>query len=504
MTTLPEVLYCADQVREFDRLAIEQHNIPGYQLMQHAGMAAYRCLEKHWPLAEKVLIACGPGNNGGDGYVLARLCHESGLSVMTIALSDTQLLQGDALTAYNDAVASGVVVMQYYDDVDCSHYDLIVDALFGTGLQRALGGDAKAFVEKINKALAPAFAIDIPSGLLADTGLPAGVDGLAVEAEVSLSFIGLKQGMFTGLAANYCGAIEFDNLDVPAAVYSGHFATANRYLGADIAELLPPRKQATHKGQCGHTLLVGGKIGHGGAIRMAAEAALRVGSGLVTVAAHTSNAALISAARPEIMSFGIDKAEILKPLMAEANALVVGPGMGVGGMATDLWHRLINCEKPTVMDADGLNILATNVKVYDNWILTPHPGEAARLLGVETSEIQADRFVAVKALQQRYGGVVVLKGSGTLICDQEGNISVVNAGNPGMASGGMGDVLAGVIGGLLAQGLSTIDAARTGVWLHATAADSAVKMGERGLLATDLLPHLRGLVNPGVSPTANS
>ncbi len=498
MTSLPEVLYCAEQVREFDRLAIEQQNLPGYQLMQQAGMAAYRCLEKHWPQAEKVVIACGPGNNGGDGYVLARLCHESSLSVQVLALGEPQSLVGDALTAYNDALAAGVLIESYCAGMDLSAYDVIVDALFGIGLQRALDGDALALAQSINQARLPVFAIDIPSGLLANTGLPAdGADGVAIKADVSLSFIALKQGMFTGLAADYCGEIEFDKLDVPAAVYAKSTPTASRYLGGDVAELLAPRQRTMHKGQCGHTLLVGGKIGHGGAIRMAAEAALRVGSGLVSVATHTSNAVAISGARPEIMSYGIDKAQILKPLMEDANALVVGPGMGVGGMATDLWHRLVNCEKPTVMDADGLNILATNAKHYSNWVLTPHPGEAGRLLGVETTEIQEDRFAAVRSIQQRYGGVVVLKGSGTLVCGDDGKIFVINAGNPGMATGGMGDVLSGVIGGLLAQGLSTIDAARLGVWLHATAADNAVKVGERGLLATDLFPHLRRLVNPG-------
>jgi len=501
MTSLPEALYSAEQVREFDRLAIEQHQIPGCQLMQQAGMSAYRCLQEHWPQAEKVLIACGSGNNGGDGYVLARLCRESGLSVLVLTLGDTQSLKGDALTAYNDAVVAGVAIEPYQDDVDLSVYEVIVDALFGIGLQRSLAGDAKAFVEGINAANyksggesgASVFAIDIPSGLLADTGMPTGV---AIEADVTLSFIALKQGMFTGLAADYCGEIEFDELDVPAAVYSDNTPIAHRYLGDDVAELLAPRKRTTHKGQCGHTLLVGGKIGYAGAIHMAAEAALRVGSGLVTVATHTSNAVAISAARPEIMAFGIDKAQVLKPLMEQAGVFVVGPGMGIGGMATDLWHRLLNCSKPIVMDADGLNILATNITHYANWVLTPHPGEAARLLGVETVAIQADRYAAIKALQQRYGGVVVLKGSGTLICDSEGEISVVNAGNPGMASGGMGDVLAGIIGGLLAQGLSLRDAARAGVWLHASAADKAAKVGERGLLATDLLPHLRRLVNP--------
>ncbi len=494
MTSLPEVLYSAEQVREFDRLAIEQHAITGYQLMQQAGAAAYRCLQKHWPKAEKIVIACGPGNNAGDGYVMARLCRQSGLSVQVIALSDTQSLKGDALTAYEDAVSTNVSIELFQEASDFSGVDVIVDALFGTGLQRKLEHHAKTVVEKINAAPAPVLAIDIPSGLMADTGVP---NTIAVVADVTLTFVGLKQGQFTGLAADYCGKIELDSLAVPGAVYSAHTPTAQRYLGDDIPQLLAPRKRSTHKGQCGHVLAVGGKIGHAGAIRMAAEAALRVGAGLVTVATHIKNAVSTSTERPEIMAFGIDKAQVLKPLMEQANVLVVGPGMGVGGLATDLWHRLLHCEKPMIMDADGLNILATNRKHFSNWILTPHPGEAGRLLAVSTAEVQADRYQAVTEIQKLYGGVVVLKGNGTLVCGDDGNISVINAGNPGMASGGMGDVLAGVMGGLLAQGLSLADAARIGVWIHAVAADRAVAIeGERGLLASDLLPHLRHLVNP--------
>ena len=492
MTHLPECLYRAEDVRDFDRIAIEQHEIPGYELMQKAGVAAYRCVQQHWPRAEKILIACGPGNNGGDGYVLARLCQESGLFVQVVALSDPHSLTGDALTAYQDAVAADVAIELFADGRDFSAFDVIVDAVFGTGLQRALDDVAMNMVARINAATSSVLAIDIPSGLLADTGVPVGA---AVCADVTLTFIALKQGMFTGLAADYCGAIEFDNLDVPAALYAAHKAVARRYVGHDVAGLLAPRPRTTHKGQCGHVLAVGGKVGHAGAVRMAAEAALRVGAGLVTVATHIQNAVSMSAQRPEIMAYGIDKAQVLRPLMEQANVFVIGPGMGVGGIATDLWHRLLNCEKPMIVDADGLNILATNRKHFTNWILTPHPGEAGRLLEVETAEVQADRYAAVIEIQKRYGGVVVLKGSGTLICDEQGDVSVVNAGNPGMASGGMGDVLAGVIGGLLAQGLSLRDAARVGVWIHAVAADRAAAEGERGLLATDLLPHLRYLVN---------
>ena len=493
MKILPKHLYSADQVREFDRIAIEEHDIPGYQLMQQAGAVAYQSLEKHWPQAERILVVCGPGNNGGDGYVIARLCHESGLAVEVVSLTDTAVLKGDAKTAFDDAVAAGVSVNAFAEDTDCDQYDVIIDALFGTGLRSELEGDAKLCVEKINAASIGVLAVDIPSGLLADTGMPL---GSAVEADVTVTFIGLKQGLFTGMAVDYCGELEFSDLDVPAAVYQSA-ETARRYVGDDVPILLAPRKRSTHKGQCGHVLAVGGREGYVGAIRMAGEAAARVGAGLVSVAGLYKYAALIAFERPDIMAFTLDKASVLVPLTQKADIFLIGPGMGTDGVSVDLWHRLMSWDTPMVIDADGLNLLAENFVNKDNWILTPHPGEAARLLEISTAEVQANRFDAVKALQKRYGGVVVLKGAGTLVCDQQGDVSVINVGNPGMASGGMGDVLAGVITGLAVQGLPLIDAARAGVWLHGTAADQAVAtMGERGLLATDLLPHLRRLVNP--------
>jgi NAD(P)H-hydrate epimerase len=264
--------------------------------------------------------------------------------------------------------------------------------------------------------------------------------------------------------------------------------------------LLPPRERNAHKGLFGHVLVIGGDTGMGGAVALAAEAAARTGAGLTGVATQPAHVAAILARRPEIMVTGVTSGQALEPLLARPSLLVVGPGLGHSAWSEQMLQQATLCGLPLVLDADGLNLLAAGRVVReprrDNWILTPHPAEAARLLGVTTADIQQDRSAAARALQQRYGGVIVLKGAGTLVCGPDGITGSCTGGNPGMASGGMGDVLAGIIGGLLAQGLTATDAASLGVCLHAEAADIAARQGERGLLASDLLAPLRSLVNP--------
>ena len=260
---------------------------------------------------------------------------------------------------------------------------------------------------------------------------------------------------------------------------------------------MSPRQRNAHKGEFGHVLIVGGDSGFIGAARMAAEAAARVGAGLVSVATRAAHAPIMSVMRPEIMAHGVETLNELMPLLKRANAVAIGPGLGQSDWARLLLGRVLECELPLVIDADALNLLATDRRFSAQWVLTPHPGEAARLLDADSRDIQADRYQSATRLQEQFKGPVVLKGNGTVVADTEGQLSVCQAGNPGMASGGMGDVLTGVIAGLIAQGLTLDIAAKLGVCLHATAADRAVEVaGERGLLATDLMPHLRMLVNP--------
>src|SRR5690606_7280815 len=339
-------------------------------------------------------------------------------------------------------------------------------------------------------------ALDIPSGLHGGSGA---VLGCAVAATATVTFIAHKSGLFTGSGPALVGELELAGLGVPEAAFEGSDATARLIGRQRVAEMLPRRPRDAHKGHYGHVLVIGGDHGMGGAVRMAAEAAARVGAGLVTVATRPEHCVGLLAARPELMCRGVEGADELQPLLARASVVVLGPGLGRGAWSQALLQEVLRFDGPLVVDADGLNLLAEAPQRNDRWVLTPHPGEAGRLLGVDTAEIQQDRFAAARRLSKRYGGVVVLKGAGTVV-HAPGALSAVNTtGNPGMASGGMGDVLSGVIGGLLAQGLAASDAAAVGVWIHGAAADRAAADGERGLLALDLMQHLRELVNPCAS-----
>lgn len=491
---LPHALYTAAQVREFDRLAIQDYGIPGAELMERAGTASYRLLRRLWPEARDITLVCGLGNNAGDGYVVARLALADGLGVRVRQLGDRDRLRGDALTmalAYDQA---GGEVLPFTGLP--SRTDVIVDAILGTGLERPLTGLWAEAIQAINRHPAPVLAIDIPSGLDSDRGQ---VLGIAVEAEATISFIGLKLGLFVGTGPDHCGDIYFDALGVPARVYSHELLSAKRLDWEQQSSLLTPRRRTAHKGDFGHVLVVGGAQGMGGAARLAAEAAARTGAGLVSLATWPGHAAALTMTRPEIMTKGVEAPADLDPLLQRATQIVLGPGLGQDAWGRSLWSRVLETDRPLVIDADGLNLLGNTPRHRDDWVLTPHPGEAARLLGLTTAAVQADRFAAALALRQRFGGLVVLKGAGTLIQGPDVRPpGVCSQGNPGMASGGMGDVLAGIIGGLAAQGFDLQTSAEMGVCLHGAAADRAAARGERGLLAGDLLAELRSLLNPEI------
>jgi hydroxyethylthiazole kinase-like uncharacterized protein yjeF len=494
MRELPFELYRAAQVRELDRIAIEDRGIPGYTLMSRAGEAAFELLRQRWPDACRITVVCGGGNNAGDGYVVARLARQTGLDARALTLSNPDDLRGDALTAWQDACAAGVPTT-IFTAAGLAEAELLVDAILGTGLEREVSGIWREAVEAMNAHPADILALDIPSGLHADTGA---ILGAAIQAAATITFIGLKQGLFTGQGPACCGEVSFTDLGAPPDIYPAIHPACWRYAGEDLPALLPKRWRTAHKGHFGHVLVIGGELGLAGAARMAGEAAGRCGAGLVSVATRAAHAGLQAVVRPELMFHGLENPDDLAPLFDRATVVALGPGLGRGDWGRDMLRAALASDKPLVVDADGLNLLAAEPTYRENWILTPHPGEAARLLKMTPAEVEADRFAAVEDLALRFGGVAVLKGAGSLIASKtDGLVALCAAGNPGMASGGMGDVLTGVIAALVAQGFSLFAAARAGVHLHGQAGDLAAGAGgERGLLATDLLPFLRQLVNP--------
>lgn len=494
MRELPFALYRAVQVRELDRIAIQEHGIPGYTLMNRAGEAAFQRLRQRWPNARRITVICGGGNNGGDGYVVARLARQASLEVQALTLANPQMLRGDAQTAWRDASAAEVPIQPFHTDV-LNGVDLLVDAILGTGLERPVSGAWREAIEALNAHPADIFALDIPSGLHADTGA---ILGVAIHAAATITFIGLKQGLFTGQGPACCGDVHFTDLDVPPDIYPALHPASWRYAGDDLPMLLPRRPRSAHKGYFGHVLVIGGDLGLAGAARMAGEAAARCGAGLISIATRTAHAGLQAAMRPELMFHGVEQPDDLAPLLDRATVIAIGPGLGRSDWSRVMLHAALSSDKPLVVDADGLNLLAIEPAFRENWILTPHPGEAARLLKMTPMEVETDRFAAVEDLALRYGGVAILKGAGSLIASrEEGQVALCTVGNPGMASGGMGDVLTGVIAALVAQGLPLFAAAKAGVYLHGWAGDqAALAGGERGLLATDLLPPLRQGVNP--------
>ncbi|MDN5864665.1 MAG: NAD(P)H-hydrate dehydratase, partial [Gammaproteobacteria bacterium] len=444
------------------------------------------------PVCMGWVVCAGGGNNGGDGYVVARLALEARFDVCVIALGKPRAggIAAAAAEAWQAAGGREITV----EEAAVFAPDLIVDALFGIGLSRAPEGEAAGMIEAINAAGVPVAALDVPSGLFADTGA---APGPVVRAELTVTFIGLKPGLFTGKGPSVAGEIVFDRLGVPEG-WKRDLRIAARRIPPSLADaLLPARDRGAHKGLYGHVLVVGGNSGTGGAVRLAGEAAQRVGAGMVSVLTRPEHVTALLAARPELMAHATLDGTLPGVLAERAGVVALGPGLGQGEWGRRLWKQALALDKPTVLDADGLNLLAAEPRVRDNWVLTPHPGEAARLLDTTAADIERDRFAALARLVERYRAVVVLKGAGTLIgAPDDDPPYLCDRGNPGMASGGMGDALTGIIAGLLAQGLEPAAAARLGVWLHATAADRATGAGERGLLAGDVIAELRVLVNP--------
>ncbi len=463
-------------------------------LMRRAGQGAWRVLLDRWPGATRLLVVCGPGNNGGDGYVLARHAQQSGRDVVVVHLpghAPRGELARQAADAY--AAAGGCVVVF---ETELPSADVVVDALFGIGLARAPDGAAAALIAAINRHPAPAFALDVPSGVDATCG---SAPGAAVMAQRTLEFIAPKAGLRTGAARDLTGQLQVDALQLDPTEFKAN-ASAEWLQAVDLHHWLAPRRRNSHKGEHGRVLCIGGEHDHGGAILLTAEAALRSGAGLLDVVSRQPHVVALLARLPEAMAHAhADDADTLDARFIEtADVIAIGPGLGQGAWGAMLLDQSLKARKPGVLDADALNLLAKKPRPLPaGSILTPHPGEAARLLGVEVAHVQHDRFRAAQMLADRYDAVVALKGAGSIVAAPGRMPRLIDAGNPGMAVGGMGDVLTGAIAALRAQGLDAFDAASCGALLHAAAGDAAAREhGERGLLPSDLMPWLRRLANP--------
>lgn len=496
-------LYDVEQIRAHEQ-ALFAAGVDPDGLMYRAGEAAFAALRRHWPEARQITVLIGPGQNGGDGVVLATLAYAAGMAVELISWQPTPSFSGSAAVFWSRWVESGGAPVMRVDHAAFDSAEVIVDAAFGIGLNRPVEGAAAELLRAVNErrqAGAAVLAIDIPSGLMADSG---DAGAAVIEADVTVTMLALKLGLVTGMGPGVTGRIELATLGQPAPV------------PPPIARLLywpqplPPRPRGSHKGAFGSLLVLAGNRGMSGAARMAAEAALRIGTGKVTVATHPDHAAMLNAGRPELMVHAVSDDRSLLRLMSGVDAMVVGPGLGRDGWALQLGRAAFKFEGAMVVDADGLRLLGRESRRGLPTVITPHPGEAAELLDGATAEIQRDRVSAALQLVDRFGALTLLKGAGSVIASPEPaddsadgsggaddpRLFVCGRGHPALATAGTGDVLAGLVGGLLAQGLTPERALKQAVCWHAVAGElEADQCGGHGMAASDLLVPVRALAN---------
>ena len=503
----------AEQMREADRRTIDELGIPGVVLMENAGRAVVsELLQRYQHLAPgPVLILCGKGNNGGDGLVVARTLLQHGWQVTTVLLADEAAVGGDA-RLYLDILQRLGPQLEFAADLTgvesilarFPQPALIVDALFGTGLSSSISGLHAFVIAWMNRSLAPKIAIDIPSGLDATSGA---ILGSAVCADLTVTLAAAKLGQIIYPGVACCGELVVAEIGIPQALLD-ELAAGILLDDNEVRQLLPLRPEAGHKGTFGHLLLVAGSRGKSGAAVLAAEAALRAGAGLVTVAAPASLQTTLAIKLTEAMTAPLDEVDgalagaalaQIVALWQDKKVLALGPGLGRSAVTAALVRQVIqDCPLPLVLDADALFALAGHggvlaARPVGTTILTPHPGEMAYLLGVSIAEIEADRVGTARRFAEEHGVVLVLKGARTIIAAPDGGILINPTGHAGMATGGMGDLLTGIIAALLCQGAPPLAAAAAAVWLHGRSGDRLrPRIGDAGLLASDLLAEIPG------------
>ena len=500
----------AKQISACDRAAIEEYRIPGLVLMENAGVQVVEAMTE-WcdgDLPARVAILCGKGNNGGDGLVVARHLHDSGVQVSVWLLAAAGDLKEDPATNLGIAEAAGLRIEQVVDDAgwvaltaELQATDCIVDALLGTGLHRAARGEIAEAIEAINRSTIPVVAVDVPSGVSADTS---NLLGATVEADLTVTFAAPKVCHVMGPTDIYCGEVVVADIGIPRRVMESAPASLQLLTASDALALLPVRAMESHKGDCGRVLVVAGSVGTTGAAALTAEGACRGGAGLVTVATPEPVYPIVAAKLTEPLVVplpvmecgGLGDAAVDRVLEMTVNAdvLAIGPGLGTDASTVAAIRSVLDqTGVPIVVDADGLNAFAGEPQLIASEVarvLTPHPGEMARLLGSSVAKVQADRVAAAERLAAEADAIVVLKGYRTVISGSD--LPVVNStGNAGMATGGSGDVLTGMIAALIGQGLPPADAACLAVFLHGLAGDLAAdEFGELSLVAGDLLDCL--------------
>jgi len=500
----------ADSMREVDRAAIEEMGIPSLVLMENAAIGLADTIAENLLEVTAVAIFCGPGNNGGDGLALARHLRIRGYHVEVSLITTGKGLSGDARVQLDICQNQGIAIREYGPDdsvrravESARSMDLVVDALFGIGLTRPLAGHFAELVEGLNRLPIPCLAVDLPSGL---NGSSAEVIGPHVQAEMTVTFGAPKVPHVFLPAAEAVGGVVVADLGVPTELVDGAAGDLHLLTAEELAGWLKPRRLDSHKGDYGHAVIVAGSVGKAGAAILAARGAVRSGAGLVTVAAPAPIVQTIDLGSVESMTLPLsvgedgglltENVEAILEFSAGKQVLTIGPGVGTSPTTFATVRDLVATAKcPVVLDADGLNALAGSFESLSGSqaprILTPHPGELARLLGVTAAEIQEDRIASVRSAASKTGSVVVLKGYQSLIGNPEGRVFVNPTGNPGMATGGTGDVLTGMISGLLSQGYDALSACCLGVYLHGSAGDiAAAEHGQTGLAARDLLDSL--------------
>lgn len=503
-------IFSGEMMQRIDRRAIEEFGVPGIDLMERAGQGcADEILARFGKGAVRLaLIVAGKGNNGGDGFVIARLLRKAGWEVRVFVLARQEEISGDARTNLEKLDNGGLLfcdpakgLKPHADEL--GNATVIVDALLGTGLGNDVRGVYAEAIEKMNRAGRPVLAVDIPSGIEAGTGRALGT---AVRASVTVTFAALKVGHLLSPGREHCGEVRLVDIGIPARVVEE--AKGIEFVDGSLARsILRRRSPNAHKGDFGHCLILAGATGKTGAAAMAANSAVRTGSGLVTLAVPASLNHVLEVKTTEAMTMPLHDAgtgwladhswPVIADILQGKDAVAVGPGIGRHPETVSLVRLLVeDVENPLVIDADGLNAIADDVAVLHRKrssavVLTPHPGELARLSGMSVADIERDRLAAASAFAGQYGVYLLLKGAGTVVASPDGSISVNGSGNPGMASGGMGDVLTGVIVSLLGQGYHPVDACRLGVYIHGYAADLvASEKGEIGMSAVDVQEKL--------------